>query len=65
MTKANTTKAATRYYVHTTLSGIGNKIANPHRVVERSTGATIDEYKSKHAANSHARELNRTTKEPK
>jgi hypothetical protein len=57
MTEA--TKTAPRYYVHTVTSGVGNKVRNPHRVIDGATGSEVDEYASKKAATMHAQELNR------
>jgi hypothetical protein len=47
-----------RFFVHTSLSGIGNKIKDPHRVVDRLTNEVIDEYKSKLAAHMHCKTMN-------
>ena len=47
-----------RYYVHTITSGIGNKIREPHWVIDRNTNKAVDEYASKRAAKMHADQLN-------
>ena len=50
--------ALPRFFVHTVTSGIGDKIRDPHRVVDRLTNETIDEYTSKRAAQMHCKTMN-------
>jgi hypothetical protein len=52
---------APRYYVKSVgYHGIGRKSQTPHKVIDRTTGVTVDEYHSKRAATMHARELNQS-----
>ena len=48
-----------RFYVHTRLSGIGNKLRDPHQVIDRMTNEIIDEYASKKAAQMDCNARNR------
>lgn len=47
------------YYVHTIRSGVGNKVRNPHLVIDRRTNETVDEYASKRAAQMDAADRNK------
>lgn len=51
-----------RYSVYTVTSGIGNKVRNPHRILDNETGSTVDEFTSKAAANGTARDMNEDLK---
>lgn len=58
VTVASALASPARYVVHEVTSQV-RRVRNPYRVIDTRTNAEIDEYKSKRAAASHARELNR------